>query len=176
MANHSIDAAKTKQKMNKQTNIRKKKIFVSVSKSHDDVGYLLDHSVLSSPQRPRLRCTLPFLWPTMYGCCSMYQACYVVLFFFQSCTFGTQLFSMMMTLHLPFFPSQVHSDLKLRIPFGSCIVKPRHNMVYFVLGVDMICRCVEYVWFNFQVMEVTEKIMWFSFFSEIRHSCPIHVL
>ena len=130
-----------KQWTNNQTNKHtKRRIFVSVSKSHDDVGYLLDHSVSSSPQRPRLRCTLPFLWPTMYGCCSMYQAWYVVLFFFQSCTFGTQLFSMMMTLHLPFFPSQVHSDLKLRIPFGNCIVKPRH-IFYLIWSVGVWNMC-----------------------------------
>ena len=105
MANPSIDAVTNKQWTNNQTNKHtKRRIFVSVSKSHDDVGYLLDHSVSSSPQRPRLRCTLPFLWPTMYGCCSMYQAWYVVLFFFKAVHLALNSFPWWWRYIYPFSP------------------------------------------------------------------------
>ena len=40
-----------KRLVNKQTNKHTKKLFVSVSKIHDDIGYLLDHSVSSSPPK-----------------------------------------------------------------------------------------------------------------------------
>ena len=95
-----------KRLINKQTNkhTKRKKIFVSVSESHDDVGYLLDHSVSSSPQRPRLRCTLPFLWPTMYGCCSMYQAWSVVLFFFKAVHLALNSFPWWWRYIYPFSP------------------------------------------------------------------------
>ena len=122
----------SKKQTNKQTNkLQKSKLFVSVSKSHDDVGYLLDHSVSSSPQRPRLRCTLPFLWPTIYGCCSMFQAWYVVLFFFKAVHLALNSFPWWWRYIYPFSPHRFTVIWNEIFHF-----KPRH-MLYSIWSINM---------------------------------------